>query len=98
MEKNSKKKTDDKHARVQELNLLAQPDITKGVYSNVAVIHHTPNEFAIDFLFQIAGQAQMVSRVILSPKHMRALERAIAENLAKYDAKFETTYNEHKTI
>jgi len=69
------------------LGILMNPEIQKGVYSNVAVIHHTENEFIIDFLMRMGFEGQLVSRVILSPEHMRALSKAIAENIIKFEAK-----------
>jgi hypothetical protein len=69
----------------QEIKIASQPDISRGVYSNVALIRHTPNEFVIDFLLQFDGTAQLVSRVIMSPSHMRAFKNAIDENLKKFE-------------
>jgi hypothetical protein len=73
-----------------ELRVLTQPDINRGVYSNLAVLHHTEHEFILDFLLQLGSDAQLVSRVVLSPDHMRRLSKAIAENLSKYDESFST--------
>ena len=64
----------------------AQPETYRGVYSNVAQIHHTQNEFLIDFLFQTSNQTLLVSRVILSPNHMVLFQKALEENLKKYEA------------
>jgi hypothetical protein len=68
--------------------IITGPDVQKGRYSNVALIHHTENEFILDFLLQFAGEAQLVSRVILSPAHVRALKKALEDNLKKYEATF----------
>jgi hypothetical protein len=68
--------------------ILSSPDIQKGVYSNVALIHHTENEFILDFLMQVGGEAQLVSRVILSPPHCRLLKKALEDNLDKYEQQF----------
>jgi hypothetical protein len=68
--------------------IITGPDVQKGRYSNVALIHHTENEFILDFLLQFAGEAQLVSRVILSPAHARALKKALEDNLKKYEATF----------
>jgi hypothetical protein len=72
----------------QEIKIATQPEITKGVYSNVALIRHTQHEFVIDFLLQFNGAVQMVSRVILSPNHMRAFSNAVEENLKKYEVSY----------
>jgi hypothetical protein len=80
-EKNKSKKND----LNKPINILANPDVQKGVYTNVALIHHTKNEFIMDFLLQFGGEAQLVSRVILSPSHMKALQEAINQNIEKYN-------------
>ena len=76
----------------QPMNILVNLEAQKGVYSNVALIHHTKNEFIMDFLLQLGGEAQLVSRVILSPVHMAALQKAINQNIEKY----KNEYGDHK--
>jgi hypothetical protein len=71
-----------------ELRIMAQPEVAKGVYSNLAIIQHMQNEFVIDFLFKITAEGQLVSRVVLSPQHAIALLDALKININKYEAKF----------
>jgi hypothetical protein len=59
-----------------------------GAYCNTAFVHHTKNEFALDFILDIAGQANFVSRVITSPDHIKRLNNALTENIKKYEDKF----------
>ena len=82
-EKNNGKNTESK-----EIMVSASSEVSKGVYSNVALIRHTENEFLIDFLLQFDGSAQLVSRVILSPSHIKAFKKALDENLKIFDEKF----------
>lgn len=70
------------------VRLIAEPQVGRGVYSNVAAVQHTPNEFVLDFLMQLRTEAQLVSRVVVSPQHAKALEKALKANLAKYEAHF----------
>ena len=88
-----KNKVTQKSDTKQPVKILVQPEIQKGVYSNVALIHHTKNEFIVDFLLQFGGEAQLVSRVILSPPHMRALQDAINQNIKKYDEEYKVKEN-----
>ncbi|QAA76836.1 MAG: Cell division protein FtsI [Peptidoglycan synthetase] [Candidatus Bipolaricaulis sibiricus] len=76
----------------REMQVGAEMETRKGVYSNLAVISHQPDEFFIDFLLvdpqaqtPERGQAILVSRVILSPRHMKRLYEAIGENIEKYE-------------
>lgn len=82
------KDSDSKSQTPKMIPIITGPDVQKGRYSNVALIHHTENEFILDFLLQFAGEAQLVSRVILSPAHARALKKALEDNLKKYEATF----------
>jgi len=70
------------------VSILSSPNVQKGLYSNVALIHHTEEEFMLDFLLQLGGEAQLISRIILSPAHFRRLKNAIDENLDHYEQKF----------
>ena len=65
-------------------------DIQKlpGVYTNAALVHHTVNEFVFDFLLDVAGQVNFVSRVITSPDHMKRLSVVINDQLKKYEERF----------
>ena len=80
----------------REMQVIAEPAVRKGVYSNFAVVSHQKEEFVIDFLFldpraqtPKGGQALLVARVILSPGHMKRLHQAIGENIEKYEKNFE---------
>ena len=66
-----------------------------GVYSNLMMITHRKEEFILDFLFvqpQRTPQGQAIanlrSRVITSPEHMKRILKAIEENLGRYEATF----------
>jgi hypothetical protein len=80
----TKKQIEQKKEEKLPLQILANADIQKGVYSNIALVHHNENEFILDFLFRVDADPQLVSRVILSPEHMEKLVGALNENLAKY--------------
>jgi hypothetical protein len=71
----------------QQLDIFVPPELTKGVYSNVALIRHTKNEFVMDFIFQIDGKGQLVSRVIMSPDHMRLFREAVEKNIKLFEDK-----------
>lgn len=74
----------EKKENLRPLQIITSPDIQKGVYSNIALIHHNENEFILDFLLKIENDPQLVSRVILSPDHMERLVKALNENLVKF--------------
>ena len=66
------------------------PDDLEPVYSNMARISHTPSELTVDFARMLPGQKQMkvLARMLLSPVGAKLLLRALAENIARYEASF----------
>lgn len=72
------------------LNLDISADVAEGVYSNLAVISHTPTELVLDFAQMLPGtkNANVRSRVIMSPVHAKRLLLALNENIQKYESQF----------
>ena len=57
-----------------------------GIYSNLAVINHSPSEFVLDFIQMMPGlteSARVKARVILTPQHAKRLISALDENVAQ---------------
>lgn len=79
-----------KERPVSEIKVLAQTETKKGVYSNLAAINHSQNEFIIDFMLRILDETQLISRIILSPQHIKLLHDAIGRNIKKFEGKFGT--------
>ncbi len=61
----------------------------KTVYSNIVRIGHSPYEFMLDFgQFQPEGKrAFMDVRIIVSPQHAKAIQKALKENIAGFEEK-----------
>lgn len=83
------------HHHHHPIQIEVDPTMASGVYSNLMTISHRKEEFILDFLFlqpqqNRAGQsvANLRSRIITSPEHMRRILRAIEENLSRYEASF----------
>jgi len=70
------------------LRIRTSDEISRGVYANLAVVRHTQLEFILDFLLAIDSDAQLVSRVVLSPDHAKRLKAALEQNLAKHASSF----------
>jgi hypothetical protein len=60
------------------------------VYANLARIAHSPADIVIDFAHILPGEqtARIRSRVVMSPLSAKLLMRALAENIARYEAAF----------
>lgn len=77
-----------------QIQIQMEPQAAQGVYSNLMMASHRKEEFILDFLFvqpQRSPQGQIAtlrSRVVTSPEHAKRIVRALAENIARYEAAF----------
>jgi Protein of unknown function (DUF3467) len=78
---------DNNNNQQQQLNIELTDDMAQGVYSNLAVITHSPAEFVIDFIRVMPGvpKAKVQSRIILTPQHAKRLMNALKENISKFE-------------
>lgn len=72
----------------QQLNIELNDEVAQGLYSNLAIITHSPAEFVVDFIRVMPNtpKARVQSRIILTPQHAKRLLRALQENVSKYEA------------
>jgi hypothetical protein len=77
------------------LNIELPADL-EAVYSNFALITHSPSEIVIDFARTMPNtpKAKVYGRVIMTPMNAKLLHRALGENLEKFEEK----YGEIKTV
>jgi hypothetical protein len=70
-----------------QLNIELSEEIAEGIYSNLAIITHSPAEFVIDFIKMMPGvpKAKVKSRIVLTPQHAKRLMKALADNISKYE-------------
>jgi hypothetical protein len=61
-----------------------------GTYANFASIVHNFGEFIIDFGRVVPGRedVQVVTRVVMTPVHVKQLLRALTENVGIYENNF----------
>ena len=80
----------DEKTKQQGMNIEIPVEVASGVYSNLAVITHSPTEFIADFVQAMPGVPKPVvkSRVILTPQHAKRLLMALSDNIDKYEATF----------
>lgn len=74
----------------QEIKIELTPEVAKGIYSNLAVITHGPNEFFVDFITMAPNMpgAKVQSRIIMSPENAKNLLGALMDNVKKYEQTF----------
>lgn len=74
----------------KKIGIEVPPETARGIYSNLAIISHSPTEFILDFAAMLPGHEKAVvqSRVIMAPEHAKRLFKALEDNVGKYEAQF----------
>ena len=69
------------------LNIELSEEVAEGVYSNLAIITHSPSEFIFDFIRIMPGvpKGRVKSRIVMTPEHAKKLLRALNDNISKYE-------------
>ncbi|HLO58768.1 MAG TPA: DUF3467 domain-containing protein [Bacteroidales bacterium] len=72
----------------QQISIELKEDIAQGIYSNLAIITHSPSEFIVDFIRVMPGipKAEVKSRIILTPEHAKRLLQALKDNISKFES------------
>lgn len=71
-----------------QIQIKATDEVLRGLYSNMANILHTKEEFVLDFMNVFPPTGTLNSRIIVSPGHFKRMVAAMAENLKKYETQF----------
>jgi hypothetical protein len=73
-----------------QIKIVVGDQLALGTYANFASIVHNYAEFIIDFGRIVPGrdEVQVVSRVVMTPVHLKQLLRALSENVAIYERNF----------
>ncbi len=74
----------------KQLQIEIDDATAQGMYSNLAFITHSEQEFVLDFMFLSPQQprAKVRARIITSPKHAKRFLHALAENIQRYESRF----------
>jgi hypothetical protein len=72
-----------------QINIELPPDL-EAIYTNFAMIGHTPSEVIIDFVRLLPGnpRAKVQVRVLMTPMNAKLLLNALSENLERFEAQF----------
>jgi hypothetical protein len=73
-----------------QVKLVVSDQQSLGTYANFVSIVHNFAEFILDFGRVVPGRddVQVVSRVVMTPIHIKQLLRALTENVAIYERNF----------
>ncbi len=80
----------DKLNKTQQINIELGEKEAEGIYSNLAIITHSPAEFIIDFTRIVPGvpKAKVHARIITTPQHAKMLLHALQDNISRFESKF----------
>ncbi len=75
----------------QQINVELGEKEAEGIYSNLALISHSPAEFVIDFTRMLPGvpKAKVFARIIMTPQHAKSFLKALEDNVKKFEHQFE---------
>ena len=74
----------------QQIKIEIGEKEAEGLYANIAMITNSPTEFIIDFarIMPRAPKARVQSRIIMTPMHAKLLQKALTENIEKFEKQF----------
>ncbi|MAT58465.1 MAG: DUF3467 domain-containing protein [Melioribacteraceae bacterium] len=74
----------------KQINIELGEKEAEGIYSNLAIITHSPAEFIIDFTRVVPGvpKAKVHARIITTPQHAKMLLKALEDNVKKFESRF----------
>ncbi len=83
-------RTMENNKKDNQVNIELTDEVANGVYTNLAIITHSPSEFVCDFIQLMPGvpQGKVRSRVIMTPQNAKRLLSALKDNLEKYETTF----------
>jgi len=75
-----------------QVNVELSEEMAGGVYSNLAIINHSPSEFVVDFIQMMPGvpKAKVKSRIVITPQHAKRLLNALGDNISRFEQQFGT--------
>ena len=81
---------ENKNNKENQVNIELSEEVSEGVYTNLAIITHSPSEFVCDFIQMMPGvpKGKVRSRVIMTPQNAKRLMVALKENLQKFEENF----------
>lgn len=74
----------------QQINIELGEAEAEGIYSNLAIISHSPAEFVFDFTRILPGIAKgkVHARIIMTPQHAKLLMHAMMDNITRFEQSY----------
>ncbi len=80
----------EERSKPQQITIELGEKEAEGIYSNLAIISHSPAEFVIDFTRLLPGvpKARVLARIVMTPQHAKMFLQALQENIARYEKQY----------
>jgi len=77
-------------SQAQQSMAIEFPANLEAIYTNFALITHSPSEVVIDFARVLPNmpKTRVYARMVMTPMNAKLLLRALTDNLAKYEAQY----------
>ncbi|MFZ9760851.1 MAG: DUF3467 domain-containing protein [Candidatus Kapaibacteriota bacterium] len=77
----------EKEQEQQHINIELGEKEAEGIYSNLAIIRHSPAEFVFDFtrILPDVPRARVHARIIMTPQHAKMLLHALTDNIIRFE-------------
>jgi hypothetical protein len=74
----------------QSINIELDEKTAEGIYSNLAIISHSPAEFVVDFTRILPGvpKGKVHARIVMTPQHSKLLMHALIDNIQKFEQQY----------
>ncbi|MEK6545268.1 MAG: DUF3467 domain-containing protein [Nitrospinota bacterium] len=72
----------------QQITINTADEMSRGHFSNSMFVSHSPEEFIIDWLLNSPNGTHLVSRIIVTPGHIKRIIAALLDNMKKYEQNF----------
>ncbi|MEZ4269591.1 MAG: DUF3467 domain-containing protein [Myxococcota bacterium] len=71
-------------------SISIDPEVARGAYSNLAIVHHTETEFVVDFVIidPSGDRGQVLSRMLLNPRQAKRFAATLQAHVETYEGKF----------
>ena len=73
---------------VHQIQIITADEASRGRYSNSMMVSHGIDEFILDWLLNSPNGVHLVSRIIVTPAHVKRIIDALKENLDNYEKQF----------
>jgi hypothetical protein len=72
----------------QQIQVSTGDEVSRGRFSNNLLMAHSAEEFILDWILNSPSGMHLVSRIIVTPGHMKRIVGALTENLRRYEKEF----------